>query len=378
MTTGTGRTRTRRKAVPRPRTRATGPVGPFTEPAEAARAASLRHVSDDRPGILRRKAGAGFAYVKPGGETVRDQATLARIRSLAIPPAWTAVWICPSPDGHLQATGRDARRRKQYRYHPRWREVRDETKYAKMMLFGTTLPRIRTRVEEDLGLAGLPRNKLLAVIVRLLETTFIRVGNEEYARNNGSFGLTTLLGRHVTVLGADIRFRFQGKSGKSHQVHVNDRRLARLVTRCRDLPGQELFQYLDESGEPQPINSSDVNEYLRLISDQDFTAKDFRTWAGTLLAARALAESATPETKAAGKSAVVAAAESVARRLGNTAAICRKCYIHPSVLEAFQDPALRERWTKLRKEESAEPGLSGEESALLRFLRAGSPAPSDP
>jgi DNA topoisomerase-1 len=225
-------------------------------------------------------------------------------------------------------------------------------------------------VEEHLGLPGLPRNKLLAIIVRLLETTFIRVGNEEYARNNRSFGLTTLLGRHVTVLGDNIRFRFQGKSGKAHEVHLNDRRMARLVTRIRDLPGQDLFQYVDEAGEPQPINSADVNEYLRLISDQDFTAKDFRTWAGTLLAARALDESSSPESKAAAKTAVVAAAESVAHRLGNTAAICRKCYIHPSILEAFQDPALFDLWAESREGGAADPGLSEEESALLRYLQA--------
>jgi DNA topoisomerase-1 len=378
MPPATNRKTARTKPAARRTSRATRPVGPFTEPVEAARAAALRHVSDDRPGIRRRKSGRGFSYLRPEGETVRDLATLKRIRALAIPPAWTDVWICPSPDGHLQATGRDARGRKQYRYHARWREVRDETKYAKMVLFGTTLPRIRARVEQDLGLPGLPQDKLLAIIVRLLETTFIRVGNEEYARNNRSFGLTTLLGRHVTVLGDNIRFRFQGKSGKAHEVHLNDRRLARLVTRIRDLPGQDLFQYVDEAGEPQPINSADVNEYLRLIADQDFTAKDFRTWAGSLLAARSLDESSSPESKAAAKSAVVAAAESVAHRLGNTAAICRKCYIHPSVLEAFQDPALFGFWVQAREGGAAEPGLSEEESALLRFLQACSPPLSGP
>ena len=370
MPPATNRKMARTKPAARRTSRSTRSVGPFTEPVDAARAASLRHVSDDRPGIRRRKSGRGFSYMRPEGETVRDSATLKRIRALAIPPAWADVWICSLPDGHLQATGRDARGRKQYRYHARWREVRDETKYAKMVLFGTTLPRIRAQVEEDLGLPGLPRNKLLAIIVRLLETTFIRVGNEEYARNNRSFGLTTLLGRHVTVLGDNIRFRFQGKSGKAHEVHLSDRRLARLVTRIRDLPGQDLFQYVDEAGEPQPINSADVNEYLRLVSDQDFTAKDFRTWAGTLLAARALDESSSPESKAAAKSAVVAAAESVAHRLGNTAAICRKCYIHPSVLEAFQEPALFDRWVEAREGGAAEPGLSDEESALLRYLQA--------
>jgi DNA topoisomerase I len=364
--------------VTRRTTRSTRTVGPFTEPVDAARAASLRYVNDGRPGIRRRKSGRGFSYAGADGATVHDRATLGRIRALAIPPAWTDVWICPLPDGHLQATGRDARGRKQYRYHARWREVRDETKYAKMAQFGSALPRIRAQVEEDLGLPGLPRSKLLAVIVQLLETTFIRVGNEEYARSNRSFGLTTLLGRHVTVLGDKIRFRFQGKSGKAHDVRLSDRRLARLVTRLRDLPGQDLFQYLDESGEPQPIDSADVNEYLRLISDQDFTAKDFRTWAGTLLAARALDESSSPESKTEAKSAAVAAAESVAHRLGNTAAICRKCYIHPSVLEAFQDPALFDLWGKARNGGAAESGLTDEESALLRFLQASSPPLNGP
>jgi DNA topoisomerase-1 len=346
-------------------------IGRYAEPVAAARAVALRYESDSRPGIKRRRSGQGFSYVGPDGRVVRDRAALARIRALAVPPAWIDVWISPLANGHLQATGRDARGRKQYRYHRRWREVRDDTKYGRMVLFGRTLQRIRARVKDDLALSGLPRNKLLAMIVRLLETTFIRVGNQEYARANGSFGLTTLRGRHVEIEGARVRLNFRGKGGKAHTIQVSDRRLARLVRRCRDLPGQELFQYLDSEGEAQPIDSADVNEYLRLISGEDFTAKDFRTWAGTLIAARGLSQSADPEAKRTDKSPVVAAVELVARELGNTAAVCRKSYIHPAVLGAYQDPVLRDRWIA-SADGGSRPGLSLEESALLRFLEGGS------
>ena len=343
-------------------------------PAQAARAVSLRYVSDTMPGIRRNRSGRGFSYEKPDGTLVKDAETLARIRTLAIPPAWTDVWICPSPNGHLQATGRDARRRKQYRYHKRWREVRDEAKYGRLELFGETLPRIRARVQEDLDRSGLPREKVLATIVRLLESTFIRVGNEEYARNNGSFGLTTLRNRHVQVNGSSIKFRFPGKSGKNHAIRLTDRRLARLVKRCRDLPGQELFQYLDETGEPQPVNSSDVNDYLREISGEEFTAKDFRTWAGTLLAARHLAALEPLELGAHGKSAVVSAAQMVAEHLGNTPAICRKCYIHPAVLNAHLDEDLYQVWLAQQNRNGKESGaLSPEEKVLLKFLTAATP-----
>ena len=344
--------------------RLTGPI----DPAESARAASLRYVRDDLPGIARRRSGRGFAYLEPEGKRLNDPSTLARIRALAIPPAWTRVWICPFPTGHLQATGRDARGRKQYRYHNRWRKVRDENKYDRMILFGNTLSRIRARVRADLELTGLPREKLLALVVRLLEMTLIRIGNEEYARTNESFGLTTLRGRHVQVDGANIHFRFQGKSGKAHAIRLTDRRLARLVQRCRELPGQDLFQYLDESGQAQPIDSADVNDYLRAISGEDFTAKDFRTWAGTLIAARHLGDSRDSEQNSTGKSAVVRAAELVARELGNTAAICRKCYIHPAVLGAYEDRALFDLWTNASARNSSGPELAGEESVLLRFL----------
>jgi len=343
-------------------------VGPFTEPAESAKAAALRHVSDAGPGIRRRRSGKGFSYSGPDGKTFRDREVIRRIRALAIPPAWTQVWICPHEDGHLQATGRDARGRKQYRYHRRWHEVRDETKYGRLFHFGSSLSQIRARVDEDLSLPGLPREKVLATIVRLLETTLIRVGNEEYARANGSFGLTTMLEHHVKVEGAKLNFRFSGKSGKSHTIQVIDRRLARLVKRIQDLPGQDLFQYLDDTEEPQPVSSADVNEYLRLIAGQDFTAKDFRTWAGTVLAACYLAGSgAFADGEDTPKSVVTSAVESVAKQLGNTPAICRKCYIHPSVMAAYQDRKLFDRWLKENADVVTLPGLSPEESALLRF-----------
>jgi len=338
------------------------------EPEEAAKAAQLRYVSADRPGIRRRKAGGGFEYLKPDGTAVTDAETLARIKSLAIPPAWTDVWICPAAHGHLQASGRDAKGRKQYRYHPRWRKVRDENKYERMALFGAALPRIRERVERDLSQARHNRERVLAIIVKLLETTFIRVGNEEYARANESFGLTTMQDRHVRIDGGKLLFRFRGKSGKNHRITLTNRRLARLVSHCRDLPGQDLFQYLDEEGEPRSIDSGDVNEYLREISGEEFTAKDFRTWAGTLLAARCLAQSASFESVAAGKSACVSAVAAVAEQLGNTAAICRKSYIHPLVLQAFQDEATFALWRERHKPNEDRKGISAEESALLRFL----------
>jgi DNA topoisomerase I len=343
-------------------------IGAIREPAEAARAAALRHVNDSQPGIQRRRSGRGFGYVDPTGTSVRDKGTLARIRALAIPPAWTDVWICPLPNGHLQATGRDARRRKQYRYHARWRDVRDAAKYERLMLFGSALPRIREHVERDLARPGLPREKILATIVRLLETTFIRVGNEEYARTNGSFGLTTLENRHVRVEGDTLRFRFRGKSGKTHSIDVNDRRLARLVKRCRELPGQDLFQYLDEAGQVQGVNSADVNEYVRAAAGDEFTAKDFRTWAGTLLAARCLNHPDGEESSPSAKSVVTRAVESVARQLGNTPAICRKCYIHPAVLSAFQEPAILAIWQEAATGDVSSVGMNPEERALLRFL----------
>jgi DNA topoisomerase-1 len=338
------------------------------ESQEAARAAQLRYVSDSRPGIRRRAAGTGFSYIDPQDRLVDDEAVLARIRSLAIPPAWTDVWICNISYGHLQASGRDARGRKQYRYHTRWRTARDETKYSRMLEFGAALPRVRERVEEHLGLPALTRDKVLAIVVRLLETTFIRIGNEEYARTNKSFGLTTMKGRHVRIDGGMIRFRFRGKSGKDHEITLANRRIARLVKSCRDLPGQDLFQYIDANGDPQPIDSGDVNEYLREIAADDFTAKDFRTWAGTLLAAHRLDEYLAFESVAAGKAACVSAVVEVAARLGNTPAICRKSYIHPAVLEAFLDENKLALWQKHSAAANERAGLTRQESALLRYL----------
>jgi DNA topoisomerase-1 len=305
-----------------------------TDPAEAARAAGLRYVSETGPGIRRRRAGRGFVYLNGHGP-LRERATLGRIRTLAIPPAWTDVWICPSPVGHLQAVGRDARGRKQYRYHPRWRETRDETKFTHMVAFARALPRIRTRVAADLTRRGLPREKVLATVVRLLETTLVRVGNEEYVRANKSFGLTTLRDRHVDVNGDAVRFRFRGKGGKEHDLDVRDPRVARIVRRLQDLPGQELFQYIDDEGVRRSVDSGDVNAYLREISGDDFTAKDFRTWAGTVMCAVALAECRRFVSVRQARRNIARAIGQVAARLGNTPAIARKSYVHPALLEAY-------------------------------------------
>jgi len=330
------------------------------DPGEAADAASLRYVSDARPGIQRIRHGRAFWYVNGNGEPVQDLPTLRRIRSLAIPPAWTQVWICPVAHGHIQAVGRDARGRKQYRYHARWRAVRDEAKFDRVIQFGRALPAIRERVEKDLALPGLSREKVLASVVRLLETTLIRIGNAEYARANRSYGLTTLRTRHVTVEGARLRFEFRGKGGKHHTVDVSDRLLARVVRRCQDLPGHELFQYLDEDGQRQAIDSADVNIYLREVCGEEFTAKDFRTWGGTVLAAQALA---APSEEADGRRRLTGAIVEVASRLGNTPTICRKCYIHPDIVAAHADGELAEG---LGGRESS--GLSAEEAAVLRLL----------
>jgi DNA topoisomerase-1 len=341
------------------------------DPIEAATAARLRYVSDALPGIRRKRAGKGFSYTAPDGHPLRDGADLNRIRSLAIPPAWTDVWICPAANGHIQATGRDAKGRKQYRYHPRWREVRDENKYGRMLAFGRALPRIRRRVRRDLSLPGLPRQKVLATVVRLLEITLIRVGNEEYVRSNNSFGLTTMRDRHVSVNGSNIRFQFAGKSGKMHAVDLNNPRLARVVKRSRDLPGYQLFQYLDEEGNRQSIDAANVNEYLRSISAEEFTAKDFRTWAGTVLAAYALHELEAFDSDAQAKKNIVRAIESVAERLGNTAAICRNCYVHPEIINAYLDGSLVETLKARAESELAAslPGLRAEEAAVLALLQ---------
>ena len=305
------------------------------ESAEAAEEAGLHYISDDRPGYTRRGNNGEFEYLDTQGKRIRDEQRLLRIKRLAIPPAWTDVWICPSAAGHIQATGRDARRRKQYRYHERWRELRDENKFGRLADFAKALPRIRRRVAHDTRLPGLPREKVLATVVRLLERTFIRIGNAEYARENKSFGLTTMQGRHVTVKGARLRFRFRGKSGRQHEVDVTDRRIANIVSKCQDLPGQDLFQYVDDGGEVRNVTSQDVKDYLREITNENFTAKDFRTWAGTVLAAIALGAQGECETKKQAKANVKTAVCAVAELLGNSPAICRKCYVHPAIVKAY-------------------------------------------
>jgi len=307
-------------------------------PAEM-KAAGLRHVSDHDPGIARRKSGTGFSYRMPDGGQI-DEAALDRIRGLAIPPAWTDVWICPHPRGHIQATGRDQKGRKQYRYHDRWRQVRDENKYDRLIAFGRALPRLRAKVDKDLTQHGLHRDKVLAAVVRLMEITLIRVGNEEYAKQNKSFGLTTLRDKHARIQGAEAVFEFRGKSGKMHKARFRDRRLARIVKACQDLPGQRLFQYIDDDGEQRTVESADVNAYLREAMGEDFSAKDFRTWAGTVNAARALAMTPECASAAEAKRNVNTCVKAVAGLLGNTAAVCRSAYIHPVVLQAYADGTL--------------------------------------
>ena len=338
---------------------------------EAAEEAGLRYVSDDQPGYTRKRNGNGFAYFDTEGKLIHDEQRVVRINRLAIPPAYRDVWICPSPNGHLQATGRDDRGRKQYRYHERWREVRDENKYEKMLIFGETLGKIRRRVKKDMALRGLPRNKVLATVVQLLETTFIRVGNEEYARENKSFGLTTMRNRHVDVKGSTVRFSFRGKSGIAHEREMEDPRVAKVIRKLTDLPGQDLFQYVDEEGEVHNVSSQDVNEYLQEISGEEFTAKDFRTWAGTVMAAIALNEVGAFENKTQAKKNVRDAVHAVAKVLGNTPAVCRKCYVHPIVLETYLS-GVQIEGLKKRAEETLSQSLedlSSAEAAVLAFLQ---------
>lgn len=339
---------------------------PDQEIVADARRAGLRYVHDRQPGIRRRRSGKRFRYLHDDGRAV-DAATQARIRALVIPPAWTEVWICRDPQGHLQATGRDVKGRKQYRYHARFREARDETKYERLFDFAAALPRIRGQVEQDLRRHGLRKDKVLAAVVRLLEVTLIRVGNEEYSRLNNSFGLTTLRDGHAKIRGAQVRFAFRGKSGKDHVVAISDQRLARIVKRCRDIPGEELFQYLDDQGQRRAVGSADVNEYLRAIAGEDFTAKDFRTFAGTVLAAVALSAAGPARTQSAGKRAIVDAIKQASERLGNTPSVCRKCYVHPGVLELY----LRGKVVpKLRLSAvSARAKLRPDERAVISFLR---------
>jgi len=345
------------------------------DPTDAAESAGLRYVSDDRPGIRRKRSGKGFSYLRPDGTRLSDPKVLRRLRSLAIPPAWTDVWICPFADGHIQATGRDARGRKQYRYNPLFREVRDSTKYEHLVEFADALPAIRAKVRGHMALRGLPREKVLATVVHLLETTLIRVGNDDYARQNKSYGLTTLRSRHVAVEGPEVRFRFAGKSGKQWSLRVKDRRVAKIIKACQELPGQELLQYLDEDGKQQNVTSGDVNAYLRDMTGKDITAKDFRTWAGTVLAAVALKELEIFNNAAHAKRNLQTALKCVAARLGNTPTICRKCYIHPEVLNSYLDGKLVLE-IKSQVDSSVESelrvelaGLRPEEAAVLAILQ---------
>jgi DNA topoisomerase-1 len=330
-----------------------------------AREAGLRYIDDRRPGITRRLRGRHFAYRYPDGTFVRDSVEVSRIRALAIPPAYTDVWISPIANGHIQATGRDARGRKQYRYHQRWREVRDEAKYQRLVAFGRVLPAIRAAAAKDLGTPELSRRKVLAAIVAILDSTGVRVGNEEYAQANGSFGLTTLRTRHVRLNGSQVRLRFRGKTGKEHRITLDDRRLARVIKRCRDLPGEELFTYVDEGGAVATVSSDDVNEYIREIAGDDFSAKDFRTWIGTVECIAALVQPAEHASEV--KPRIAEALACVAKRLGNTPAVCRKAYVHPAVIETYTRlRRLPAHNGKLARERAGK--LSCEERFALRFV----------
>jgi len=339
---------------------------------QSAKAVGLRYITDSEPGIQREQAGDGFEYRGPTGTPIRDSATLERIRSLALPPGWTDVWICATDDGHIQATARDAKGRKQYRYHPRYRALRDETKFNRMLEFSRHLPRIRRHVERDIRREGLPREKVLATVVWLLERTLFRVGNDQYARNNKSFGLTTLRRRHVDVNGSEVRFEFRGKSGVRHVAAVTDKRIARIVQRCHSIPGEELFQYLDEDGRRVTVDSGDINQYLQRASGgEELSAKDFRTWAGTMLAARALRDVGPAATLKEGKSTIIKVIDQVAQRLGNTRAVCRKYYVHPAVLEKYlagqvippSPPSTTPRVSRRAHE------LRADEEAVLRLIQ---------
>ncbi|MGV3774681.1 MAG: DNA topoisomerase IB [Verrucomicrobiales bacterium] len=342
-----------------------------TDSGESARAAGLLYICDNKPGIRRIGSPKQFSYLDSKGNQIKEEEALLRIRKLAIPPAWTDVWICSKPNGHLQATGKDARGRKQYRYHPSWREVRDQNKYNRMIQFASALPSIRKVVNRDLKAKKLSREKVLATVIKILETGLIRVGNEEYVKQNHSFGLTTMQDRHVKVKGSTIQFQFKGKSGKFHNIDIEDRYLARIVKQCQDLPGQDLFQYIDESGKRRDVTSTDVNEYLRAITKGDFTAKDFRTWGGTVLAAMALKEMEKVDSKTQAKKNVMRAIESVAQKLGNTPSICRKCYIHPVVIESYLEGTMIDTFKK-RADQGLRSGLhqlGPEEAAVLAFLQ---------
>jgi DNA topoisomerase-1 len=339
---------------------------------DAAESAGLSYASTDDPGIIRRRAGQGFSYRDPDGKDINDKAVVARIRALAIPPAWEKVWICVDPNGHIQAAGYDARGRKQYRYHAKFREMREGVKYEHMIAFADALPSLRQKVKKDMSTPGMGRRKILATVVNLLETTMIRVGNGSYAKENKSYGLTTLLNRHVKVDGSELKFHFKGKSGKEWRLSVRDRRIAKIVKNCQELPGQHLFQYIDEDGKRQAVTSADVNDYLKEVSGANITAKDFRTWTGTVLAAMALGELEKADSKARAKKNVTRAVEHVASMLGNTPTICRKCYIHPDVVDAYLDGNLLLEVQKNIDQQLSQDmeALRPEEAAVLSFLRA--------
>ncbi len=344
--------------------------GAAPQPEESAKAAGLRYTTDRRAGLRRRRTGRGFTYVGVDGRAMRSAAELSRIRSLVIPPAWADVWISPDPRGHLQATGRDARGRKQYRYHPKWRAVRDETKYERLIGFAHALPGIRRKTSDHLRRTGLPREKVLATVVQLLEKTLIRVGNDEYARSNRSYGLTTMRHAHVDVSGPWLRFSFRGKSGVEHEIDLNDRRLARIVKQCRDLPGYDLFQYVDDQGDRQSVGSEEVNAYLKEITGQDLTSKDFRTWAGTVLAAQLLRDVDAFTSDAQARTNILRAVETVAMRLGNTKAVCRKCYIHPAIFDAYLDGSMLQTVAqRARHVARASERLTEPEAAVLGLLQ---------
>jgi DNA topoisomerase-1 len=344
--------------------------GVVVDVADAVRESGLVYVTAEEPGIRRRKAGKGWSFIGPDGKAVRDKDTLDRIRKLAIPPAYVDVWICPDANGHIQATGRDAKGRKQYRYHAGFRELRESSKYEHMLDFARRLPELRARVDRDMRKPGLPREKVLATVVYLLEHTLIRVGNDDYVKQNKSYGLTTLRDRHVAIEGSEIRFSFKGKSGKSWNLQLKDRRIAKIVKACQEIPGQELFQYIDGDGQRRDVTSADVNAYLKEITGEDVTAKDFRTWAGTVLAAIALNEFESVDPNARTKKNVKAAIERVSARLGNTPTICRKCYVHPEILTSYLDGSML---LDIKEEVEAELSenlsqLSAEEAAVLSLL----------
>ncbi len=346
----------------------------------AAESTGLVYVSTDDPGLSRRRRGSGFIYRDASGAPVSDARIIARIHSLAIPPAWKDVWICQDPLGHVQAVGQDERGRRQYRYHPQFREVREAAKFDHLVAFAEALPDLRAQVDRDLRLPGLPREKVLATVVRLLETTMIRIGNADYARTNKSYGLTTLLNRHVSVQGSDLRFHFKGKSGKTWRLQVKDRRVAKIVRTCQDLPGQNLFQYIEEDGERQHVTSTDVNRYLKAVTDRDITAKDFRTWTGTVLAAVAISEFDGVEAPAERKKTLALAIRRVAEQLGNTPAICRRCYVHPDIQAAYLESgvALAATGDSLAHPEAGPTHLTPEEAMVLDFLRSDATASREP